>query len=624
MAPELSTTSKLVELLAGDDCLSVREGQLLMDEVVLSELAERFGTPLYVVSEGQLRANARAVIAAFSERWTEGPVLVMPSIKANLSLALRQILTQEGTGCDTFGPGELDAALGADIDPERISLNGSTKDADLLERAVGAGVRITLDSLAELELVRELARAAGTVAQVRLRLRPYLEIDEPTELLADPVPIRIATQVYKPGIPTEQVLAIPRATIEAPELEVRGVMAHIGRQGRDPAIWAELARWIAEQVGELSARWGGWRPREIDLGGGFPVPRDPFGGADRAAEDIDRPLAPSLGDYAEAIVGGLREGLATAGVDATGIQLEVEPGRSLYGNAGLHLARVRHVKAQGEPMPYRWVETDTSEIFLADVVFEHNRWNAVIANRADEDPSQTADVVGLSCNPDVIVPQAELPEVATGDVVAFLDTGAYQDANASNFNALQRPATVLVNDGDAEVIKRGETIADVFDRDRIPDRLRTARGHGRVRGLDHVSVSSGDLDRSLGFYSELLGIPVMQRGEAEGAEVGAITGLGDGKVRFADLDLGDGRVLELLEFTSPACPPVRAEFHHPGSGHLSLRVASAEDMHATLSNAGIAIRSRPVELTEPGYWHGAKCFYTVDPDGVTVEIIERG
>jgi diaminopimelate decarboxylase len=605
------------ELTFGDDdCLSIRDGQLAIEDLELGELADRFGTPLYVVSEAQLRSNARVVVRAFGERWSEGPVLVMPSIKANLSLALRRILTEEGTGCDTFGPGELEAALRTGVDPERISLNGSSKDAELIERAIGAGVRITLDSVAELDRVHEVAQALDATAKVRLRLRPWLEIDQPTELLPEEMSIRIATQRYKPGIPTEQLLAIPASTIASPLLDVRGVMVHIGRQGRDPSIWAELARWVAATVGELVERWDGWKPREIDLGGGFPSPRDPFaGGHDE--------LAPSIDEYAEAMTAALRSGLADAGVDATGIQLEVEPGRSLYANVGIHLTRVRHVKHQNEPVPLRWVETDTSEIFVADVVFERNRWTPVVANRAAEPLTQTADISGISCNPDIIVPDAELPEVEPGDLIACLDTGAYQDANASNFNALPRPATVLVNGSDAEVIKRAETTADVFARDLIPARLGDgANGAGPVRGLDHVSVSCGDLDRSLGFYSELLGIPVMQRGEAEGDEVATITGV-EADVRFADLDLGDGRVLELLEYTTPEARQSEARFFDPGSGHISLRVADAGATHAALVAAGVEVRAEPIELTEPGYWHGAKVFYSTDPDGVTVEIIER-
>jgi diaminopimelate decarboxylase len=596
---------------AADDCLSIHDGRLFMDDADLGELADRFGTPIYVVSERQLRANARAMVRAFSERWTEGPVLVMPSIKANFSLALRRILTDEGTGCDTFGPGELEAGLRTGVDPECISLNGSTKDAELVERAIGAGVRITLDSVAELDRVHQIAEGMGAIAKVRFRLRPLLELDQPTELLPDEMSIRIATQRYKPGVPTEQLLAIPASTINSPALDVRGVMAHIGRQGREPAIWAEMTRWVAATVGELVGRWDGWRPREIDLGGGFPTPRDPFAGGH------DEP-APSIDEYAEAMTTTLQLGLADAGVNAAGIQLEVEPGRSLYANVGIHLARVRHVKQQDGPVPLRWVETDTSEIFVADVVFERNRWTPVLVNRADEAPVQTADITGISCNPDVIVPEAELPAVEAGDLIAFLDTGAYQDANASNFNALPRPATVLVNGADAEVIKRAETTADVFARDVIPARL----GAGPVGGLDHVSVSCSDLDRSLGFYSELLGIPVMQRGEADGEEVGAITGV-DADVRFADLDLGDGRVLELLQYVTDDARPSQARFFDPGSGHLSLRVADAHAVHETLVAAGIEVRSEPIELDEPGYWNGAKVFYSSDPDGVTVELIER-
>jgi diaminopimelate decarboxylase len=619
--PDVSTGHPNAELLAGDDCLEVRDGRLVMEEADLADLADRFGTPVYVISERQLRRNARAAIDAFGSRWPEGPVLVMPSIKANLSLALRRILTEEGTGCDTFGAGELEAALRTGVDPQRISVNGSTKDVGLLERAIAAGVRITLDSVAELDLVREAARATGATAAVRLRLRPWLEIEQPSELAADTVSVRLATQRYKPGIPTEQLLAIPRDAIEAPELDVRGVMAHIGRQGREVEIWAELARWVAGIVGELGGRWGGWRPREIDIGGGFPVPRDPLGGGSDAGRR--RGLAPGLDEYAEAITASLRSGLERAGVDATGIQLEVEPGRSLYGNAGLHLTRVRHVKAQTEPVPLRWVETDTSEIFVADVVFERNRWNAVVANRAAEPPTQTADIVGISCNLDVIVADAELPEVEPGDLIAFLDTGAYQDANASNFNALPRPATVLVNGAEAELIKLAETTADVFARDRVPARLRAAAGDtAPARRLDHVSVSCGDLERSLGFYSELLGIPVRARGEAQGGEVAAITGV-DAAVRWADLELGNGQVLELLQYATLEARPSTARFFDPGSGHISLRVPSAAAAHSALVEAGVEVRGEPVEITEPGHWLGARCFYATDPDGVTVEIIER-
>jgi diaminopimelate decarboxylase len=619
MAPDLSAAPSIDELLSGDECLSIRDGRLLVEDLELTELAERFGTPLYVVSEDQLRRNVGSFTSAFTKHWPEGEVLVMPSIKANLSLALRHVLTEEGAGCDAFGAGELEAALRTGVDPARISLNGSTKDARLIERAVASGARITLDSLTELDLVRRVARELGVRAEIRFRVRPWLMLDEVSDFHSDPVAIRIATQQYKPGIPTEQLLGLDRAVIEAPELNLRGLMAHIGRQGTDPRIWSELARWMADLTGRLGEAWGGWRPREIDLGGGFPVPRDPFGGA--ARRDADAVAVPTLDDYAAAIGTGLREALAKAGVDGRGLRLEIEPGRGLYGNAGLHLTRVLHVKRQAEPIPYTWVETDTSEIFLADVVFERNRWNAIITGRADEGPTQVADIVGMSCNLDVIVPEAELPPVEAGDVIAFLDTGAYQDANASNFNAIPRPGTLLVHGDEAEMIKRAETTADVFARDLVPQRLR--QSPAGVIGLDHVSVTCADLDRSLAFYSDLLGIPLRDRGEAEGGEVAEITGLPDAHIRWADLELGGGQVLELIQYLEPSGRAAGGRFSDPGAGHISLQVVSADQAHDALRQAGIELRSKPVELTEPGAWHGSRCFYALDPDGVTVELIER-
>ncbi len=167
-------------------------------------------------------------------------MLVMPSIKANLSLALRRILTDEGTGCDCFGPGELEAALRTGVDPERISLNGSTKNAELLERAIVAGVRVTLDSIAELDRVREIAApprcgragsAAAAPAGSTSSSRPSCS---PTRSRSGSRP-----SATSPASRPQQVLALDPATVAAPELELRGLMVHIGRQGRDPAIWGD-------------------------------------------------------------------------------------------------------------------------------------------------------------------------------------------------------------------------------------------------------------------------------------------------------------------------------------------------------------------------------------------------
>jgi diaminopimelate decarboxylase len=459
--------------LAIDECLSIRDGHLWVEGCDAVELARTFGTPIHVVSEDHLRRNVRRTTAAFRSAWPEGDVLLLPSIKANYTLALRHILTQEGTGCDTFGPGELEAALRTGVPPEAISVNGSVKAPELIARAVDAGCRITLDSVREIELVRAAARDAGRRAVVRFRVRPdYDGLDALTEFAETDVPIRLAASAYKPGIPTEDLLAAGPEALAAEELDVVGVMAHLGRHHHAIDVWRAMASSFADAIGTLSSAWGGWTPGEIDVGGGFASPRDPTGrattrGMQRRADE----RSPSIEAYADSVATSLRDGLRRHGMSTDGIRLEAEPGRALLADTGIHLATVRNVKAQTRPIAQRWVELDTTEMFMPDGLIEHNRWTAVVASRADRPATHESDVVGMSCGFDVIVAGASLPDLGAGDVVAILDTGAYQDAASSNFNALPRPATVLVHGDRAEVVKRAETVDDVFRRDIVPERL---------------------------------------------------------------------------------------------------------------------------------------------------------
>jgi diaminopimelate decarboxylase len=462
-----------------DDCLSIRSGRLFIEDCDTTLIARQFGTPLYVVSEDQLRRNVRKVQSAFAGHWPHGPVRLLPSIKANHSLALRWILTSEGTGCDTFGAGELRAALQCGVPPELISVNGSIKDRALLECAINAGARLTLDSVAELQTVRDIVAGTGVPATVRLRVRPaYEAITATTDFLAEEVPIGTAMQIYKVGIPAEQLTAIDPVSLAKDGITVTGLMTHFGRHSPDPRTWNEMAAGFGGVVADLCSRWPGWMPRELDIGGGLPVPRDPFGRAlDRFAHRPPHDAAAPIAAYAEAVTSGLSGKLATTGIPLDGIALEIEPGRALYGDAGIHLMTVMHVKTQDTPLPMRWAETDSSEMFLADSVFEHNRWFVRAASKAGLPDTITADIVGKTCQPDIIVPGARLPDVQQGDLLAVLDTGAYQDACASNFNAVPRPGTVLVHSGNAELVKRAETLDDIFRRDLVPERLKNVKTH---------------------------------------------------------------------------------------------------------------------------------------------------
>src|SRR5919201_3128570 len=150
----------------------VRDGRLQVEGCDATALAARHGTPCYVVSEAQLRANARRISAAFAAAWPHGPVEVLPAFKAAPSLAIRAILTDEGLGCDAFGGPELRGALRAGVPGERISLNGPRKDVATLAAAIGAGATVTLEDAGELEALRAAVAPAGRTARVHLRLRP--------------------------------------------------------------------------------------------------------------------------------------------------------------------------------------------------------------------------------------------------------------------------------------------------------------------------------------------------------------------------------------------------------------------------------------------------------------------
>lgn len=451
-----------------DSCLSVRDGRLWIEECDAVELVAEFGSPLYIVSEDQIRRRVRAWRGAFSAAWTEGDFRLLPSVKANFSIAVQRIVCSEGCGADVFGANEFEISQLAGFMPGDVSVNGQ-KSRRGIERVVAAGARLTIDNLSELPEIRDAAEALGVRAEVRLRVRPDLTgFEGLSDFTGDPTPISTLMGIYKPGVPTEQLLQL-RSDDFGDHVELVGLHAHVARNTSDPGFWEVAAESVSALAATLGNRLGGWRPRELDMGGGFPTPRDPMGRARSAVADR-RPagLAPEPDEYAAAIVRGLRTGAERNDLDLRGVTLEIEPGRGLFAAAGVHLATVVRTKHQTSPFEHRWVELDTTECHFGNE--EAARWNVILANRAGGE-HVVADIVGCSCNLDRMVADAELPEAREGDLVAFLDAGAYQEATASNFNALGRPATVLVTGSRAALIRSRETLEEITARDQVPRRL---------------------------------------------------------------------------------------------------------------------------------------------------------
>jgi diaminopimelate decarboxylase len=492
-----------------DDCLSSHGGQLHIEALAATELVERFGSPLFVVSEDQVRRNVRRFHTAFADGWRAGDVRVLPAVKANWNLAVQHVLASEGCGADVYSAGELEIALRAGIEPSRISVNGVPKDPEHIRRALEVGARLTIDSPEDVRILRELAPHVSRAAKVRLRLRPAVsEFIKPSNFIPEgPLPTDVVALGYKGGLSFDEVVEAGRAVLAMDHVELVGFHQHHGRHHPSTAWWRAQMTAFAREMGRVSQALGGYQPTEIDIGGGYAIPRDPH----NAATDYTAPMqysalyglsrllrllgvgvryrvvsklvgvmtstpnqkpAPSIEQYAHAVTTTLLQELPKHGLDPQGVMLQLEPGRGLHGNAGVHLARIKSIKRMTRPLPWTVVTTDTSEFFLTAGRFEHYLHDYRVANKMDAPAVMTADVTGRSCYADRLLGAVRLPAVAVGDVVAFLDTGAYQEGSTSNFNAMPRPATVMVKGDAAFIIKAAETLDDVLARERVPEHLR--------------------------------------------------------------------------------------------------------------------------------------------------------
>ena len=492
-----------------DECLSKRDGHLFVEDCDTIDLVRQFGSPIFVLSEDQIRRNVRRFQAAFQQGWPDGVVKVLPAAKANWALAVQRILADEGCGCDVYSTGELSAALDAGVEPQFISVNGVPKDQAHIYRSVQAGARITIDSVEELDVIEKAADELGVTAKVRLRIKPPLSgfIDHTDFVAEGPVPTDLAALAYKGGLPIDVVIALGQRIMKMKNVQLVGFHEHHGRHHASTRYWVEQMKAYAAAIGQVCQALGRFQPQEIDIGGGFAIPRDPFnkvtnyteplqyaalhgmskvlnllGAANRykvMAKIVDtlvthpnQKLAPTIEAYGEACTRTLREELPKHGIPLQGLTLQLEPGRAMHGNTGIHLTTVRNIKRLTSPIRYNVIVVDTTEFWFTGGRYERHLHDYVFANKADARPIEKADIIGRSCYGDRLYPLVPIPPVEVGDVLAMLDTGAYQEVSMSNFNAMPRPATVLVTGDRAEIIRRAETAEEVFRRDIIPERLR--------------------------------------------------------------------------------------------------------------------------------------------------------
>ena len=418
VARPLTTIAPVLSLFP--QTAAVRDGELEVGGIRTSALADELGTPLVVYDEETLLANARAYKEAAPD------ALLLYSLKAFPNLAILRLLAAEGYGADVSTLGELEFARRAGISGDQTVVHGNNKSEEELRAAAEAGVRfIMLDTLDEIEL----AAAAG-VQRVLVRITPGIDADTHEK-------IRTAHVGSKFGLPPDQALqAIERARTAG--LEVAGVHLHIGSQLLDPRAGLETVDWLKDFAGH------GWAAQVVDLGGGLGI---------RYFED-ERP--PAIREFVAALLARLNDGWP-----GEPPQVVLEPGRSIVGPAGFTLYRVGVVKQASRDLTYVAVDGGMSDNPRPQLYGA--RYEALLANRADEKPTGSYHVAGKHCESgDVLIEAASLPEPRRGDLLAVPSTGAYTLSMGSNYNAVPRPAAVLVRDGEVRVIRRRETLDDLL------------------------------------------------------------------------------------------------------------------------------------------------------------------
>jgi diaminopimelate decarboxylase len=416
------------------------EGHLAIGGCDTVDLAREHGTPLVVYDEGALRAAARAYREAFAAHAHDTEVVY--ASKAYFGLAMLRLACEEGLSVDVASGGELYAALRAGFPPGRIHVHGNNKDAREVGDALDAGVgTIILDNLGEIDLVQREAAARGRRQRVLVRVTPGVNPSTHSYISTGQLDSKF-------GFPVEGGAA--RAAVEAaraaPALELAGLHCHIGSQLFDLSAYGAAAAIVAG----LAAECDGDDLTTVNMGGGLGI----------AYTHHDHPAA--IEDYAEAVVEAVHGEWGRAGLPRPRIM--VEPGRSIVGRAGVTLYRVGGVKEIPGVRSYASVDGGMSDLLrpmLYGAVYE-----PLLANRADAEPTRTLRLVGKHCESgDVLVADAALPEVAPGDLVCLPATGAYGVSMASNYNGVTRPAVVFVDRGEARVVTRRETYADLVARD---------------------------------------------------------------------------------------------------------------------------------------------------------------
>ncbi|SFC43632.1 diaminopimelate decarboxylase [Bacillus sp. OV322] len=415
-------------------------GHLEIGGVDTIELAEKFGTPLYVYDVAMIRERARGFKRTFDKLGIRAQVAY--ASKAFSTIAMIQLAEEEGLSLDVVSAGELYTAIKADFPAERIHFHGNNKSEDELNMALDYKIGcIVVDNFSELELLEEICRTKKQKVEILLRVTPGIEAHTHDYILTGQEDSKFGFDLLNGQAQKALIQAMKSSWIN-----VLGLHCHIGSQIFETTGFILAARKI---IGQLKV-WHqtlNFHPEVLNLGGGFGI----------RYTDEDEPLPAS--QYVEAIVNEVQAELGGSGISMP--EIWIEPGRSLVGDAGITLYKVGSEKEVPNVRKYLAVDGGMSDN-IRPALYDA-KYDAVLANRPLDKVEETVSIAGKCCESgDMLIWDLPLPIAGRGDILAVFCTGAYGYSMSNNYNRIPRPAVVFAEKGEARLVVKRETFEDLI------------------------------------------------------------------------------------------------------------------------------------------------------------------
>lgn len=418
-------------------------GHLEIGGVDTVKLAEQYGTPLIIYDEAYIRQKCRAFVSAFREKGVKAQVAY--ASKAFSSIAMCQLVKEEGLSLDVVSSGELYTALKADFPESKIHFHGNNKTIEELELALQADIGCyVVDNFYELELLHQLASERKKRVNILLRITPGVEAHTHEFISTGQEDSKFGFDLA-----SGQVKKALELALQSPYYHVLGLHCHIGSQIFETDGYVLAIKKIAASLDEWERELN-WQLTVLNVGGGFGI---------RYAEG-DTPL--DLKEYVYAICDQVTSEWTKRGKAVP--EIWIEPGRSLVGDAATTIYTVGSQKEIPGVRHYLAVDGGMSDNLR--VALYQAKYEAALANRMNEKPTKLYTVAGKLCESgDILIKDIYLPEVKPGDLLAVSCTGAYGYAMANNYNRVRRPAVLFVEDGQAKLVVRRESLEDLIRND---------------------------------------------------------------------------------------------------------------------------------------------------------------